>query len=267
LTTDATDLIPAERQARVLEMVQRDGAISIQRLAAAINVSVSTARRDLDFLTERGYLERTHGGAQLRARLRTTFEPAPDIAARVALPAKIAIGRHAASLIEQGQSVIFDSSSTVLEAARTAANLDLSITAVTNDLRIAMALSGLRRIDLVVPGGQVRPGSFTLAGGTAQRFIEGLRVDVAFIGIHSLAGLRPSDTSMEIALVKRSLIGAAQRVILLADATKFAHPAFCEVCPMRDIHEVVTDDAIADTDRDALERLGTLVTVVRVPPT
>lgn len=258
------ELIPAERHARVLEVVQRDGAISTQRLAAAINVSLSTLRRDLDFLTERGYLERTHGGAQLRARLRTTFEPAPDIAAQVALSAKVAIGQCAAGLIEDGQSVIFDSSSTVLEAARVIARRNLSITAVTNDLRIATTLSRLPQIQLVVPGGQVRAGSFTIGGSAAQRFIEELRVDIALIGVHSLAGSRPSETSVEIALVKRSLIGAARHAILLADASKFEHPAFCEVCPIQQIHEVITDAGAPAASREALARLGVHVTVV--PP-
>src|SRR5579871_729788 len=97
-------LIPAARRAKALELVRRHGAISIQRLADEIKTSISTARRDVDYLSAAGYLERSHGGALLSVRSRTTFEPATDIADQVARPAKIAIGRCAANMVEDGQS-------------------------------------------------------------------------------------------------------------------------------------------------------------------
>jgi DeoR/GlpR family transcriptional regulator of sugar metabolism len=257
-------LIPAARRARVLELVRREGAASLHGLAASVGVSLATTRRDLDYLTRGGYLERTHGGALLRPRVRTTFEPAAEITAEVALPAKRAIGRRAAAAIEDGQSVILDSSSTVLEAARTLVERDLAITVVTNDLRIAIALSGSPRVQLMLAGGLVRPGSFTLTGAAAQSFVQGLRADIALIGIHSLAGARPSETSIEVALMKRNLIAAAGRVLLLADSSKFEHPAFCEVCPIRAISEVITDSDIRKADHAALVRAGVAVTKVAV---
>ena len=255
-------LIPAARRARVLELVRHEGAASLQGLAASVGVSLATTRRDLDFLTRGGYLERTHGGALLRTRLRTTFEPAAEITAKVALPAKRAIGRRAAAAVEDGQSVILDSSSTVLEAARALVERDLAITVVTNDLRIAIALSASPHVQLMLPGGLVRAGSFTLTGPAAQGFIQGLRADIALIGIHSLAGARPSETSIEVALMKRSLIAAAGRVLLLANSSKFEHPAFCEVCLIGAISEVITDNAIRDGDLAALVRAGVAVTKV-----
>src|ERR1700689_1116669 len=100
-------LIPAARRAKALELLRRDGAVSIQRLADEMGMSISTARRGGD-LPPAGYLERSHGGALLSMRSRTTFEPTSDIAHQAARPAKVAIGRHAASLIEDGQSIILD---------------------------------------------------------------------------------------------------------------------------------------------------------------
>lgn len=257
-------LIPAARRAKTLELVRKDGAISIQRLADEIGVSISTARRDLDFLTSAGYLERSHGGATLSVRLRTTFEPPADITNQVAKPAKMAIGRHAASLIEDGQSIILDSSSTVLEAAHALVARDLVLTVVTNDLRIAVAMSSLPKVQLIIPGGQVRPGSFTLVGSPAQAMIQSLRADVALIGVHSLANLRPSETSLEVASIKRSLIEAANRVILLIDSSKFEQSAFCEICPIQSIQEVISDDAMPAEHRRGLEQLDIRVTLVPV---
>ena len=106
-------MIAAQRRALILEHLRRDGADSIIALAETIGVSASTIRRDLDFLTHGGYIVRSHGGAILSERLHTTFEPQREIGAQIARTAKTAIGARAADLLELGQSVIFDSSSTV----------------------------------------------------------------------------------------------------------------------------------------------------------
>jgi DeoR family transcriptional regulator, aga operon transcriptional repressor len=259
-----TDLIPAARRAKALELIRRHGAISIQRLADEIGTSISTARRDVDYLSAAGYLERSHGGALLSVRSRTTFEPTTDIADQVARPAKIAIGRCAAGMIEDGQSVILDSSSTVLEAAHALAERDLALTVVTNDLRIALALRDKPKVQLIVPGGQVRVGSFTLVGSTAQSVIRSLHADIALIGIHSLAQLRPSETSLEVASLKRAWIEAANRVLLLLDSSKFEQSAFCEICPIQRIHEVICDDGLDSAHRRALEQLGVRLTLIPV---
>jgi len=261
-----TNLIPAARRAKALEFIRRDGAISIQRLADEIGMSISTARRDVDYLSAAGYLERSHGGALLSMRSRTTFEPATDIADQIARPAKIAIGRCAADMIEEGQSVILDSSSTVLEAAHALAERDLSLTVVTNDLRIAVALREKPKVQLIVPGGQVRAGSFTLVGSTTQSVIRSLHADIALIGVHSLAQLRPSETSLEVASLKQAWIDAANRVLLLLDSSKFEQSAFCEICPIQRIHEVICDDGLDVANRQALAQLGVRLTLVSVGP-
>ena len=260
--TSESTLIPAARRAKVLEMIQRDGAVSIQKLADQIGMSISTARRDVDYLSAAGFLERSHGGALLSVRSRTTFEPTTDITDQVAKPAKIAIGRYAASLIEDGQSVILDSSTTVLEAAKAIAERDLKLTVVTNDLRIAVALRNLQKVQLIVPGGQVRVGSFTLVGSTTETVIRTLQADIALIGIHSLANLRPSETSIEVANIKRSWIDAANRVLLLLDSSKFEHASFCEIYPIQRIHELICDDGLDAGKKNRLEQLGVKVSLV-----
>ena len=263
-TAQEVGLIPAARRAKALELIRRHGAISIQRLADEMRTSISTARRDVDYLSSEGYLERSHGGALLSVRSRTTFEPATDIADQVARAAKIAIGRRAAAMIEDGQSVILDSSSTVLEAAHALAERDLALTIVTNDLRIALALREKPKVQLIVPGGQVRVGSFTLIGSAAQSVIRSLHADIALIGVHSLAQLRPSETSLEVASLKQAWIEAANRVLLLLDSSKFEQSAFCEICPIQRIHEIICDDGLDLAHRRALEQLGVQVTLVPI---
>lgn len=258
-------LIPAERQARIVEIIRRQGAASIHAIALEMEASVSTIRRDLEELTERGYLDRTHGGAIQRSRLRMSFEPNREIGGRLELAhaEKLAIGRHAASLIRAGQSVAFDSSSTVLEAARAIVMRRIPITAVTNDLRIGQELGLTDGIKVILTGGTLREGSPTLAGEMAIEMISRLKVDIALMGIHSLEGLRPSETSLEVAAVKRAFIAAGRKVLLLANSTKFDSSAFTEIGKLELFGELVTDQGISPRVRRAIEKRGVKVTVVR----
>lgn len=257
-------MIPAQRRAKILDLVRRQGGASIDHLAGHLGASTSTVRRDLNLLTNQGYLERSHGGATVRTLPPTTFEPDRKIGANVAHDAKVVIGAHAAALIESGQSVIFDSSSTVLEAAKWVVERELAITAVTNDLRIGTELAASERVRLVVPGGTLRGKSYTLTGNPGLEFLAGIHADVALIGIHSLARQRLSETSTEVAHVKRLMAAAARRVIILADSSKFEGPAFARVCEVAQIDQVITDDEAPVEELRKLEELGVEVTLVKI---
>lgn len=253
------DYFPAQRRALILELLKDRGAVSIQELAAKINVSAATVRRDLDYLSDHCYIERAHGGAVLASPQRTAFEPDFAIGSQAARQEKAAIGRLAASTLRQGQSVIFDSSSTVLEAAQAVLRRNLVLTAITNDLNIATTLAGGKNIRLLVPGGSLRPGSYTLYGEPGEGFIAGLHADVALLGIHALVNGFLSDASVEIVTIKRQIIEAAQHVVVLADASKFKSPALCNVCGIDRIDEVITDDGAEQAWQDALEEKGVKV--------
>lgn len=259
-------MIPAQRHALILDAVRRAGAASIQTLASEIGASLATVRRDLDFLTERGYLERTHGGAMLRARLRTTFEPSADISSGVAHAAKAAIGAVAADMLEEGQSVIFDSSSTVLEAARAVVRRGIALTAVTNDLRIAHLFAACPDITLIMTGGTLRKDSYTLTGEPGHSFVESLMADVAFVGAHALAGLWLTDTTLEIAETKKRLAAAARRLVVLADSSKFEQAAFRRVCPLSSAAVLVCDNGLPGRLRKAITKSGIALAIADVGP-
>lgn len=250
--TGAT-LIPAARRARLLALVREMGAASVPDLSAALGVSASTVRRDLEALNAAGELQRAHGGA---LAFSTGFEPAMREAERTALPAKRAIGAIAATMVEAGQTVLFDSSSTVLEAARHVAGRAVPCTAVTNDLRIAALLAEAPQVRLIVTGGTLRPGSTTLMGAPGEGFARDLAVDIAFIGAHAVTGLRVSETSPEVAGMKRAFAAAGRRVVLLADAGKFGPPAFVRAFDLMPGAAVVSDPAIPGPAAEALRRGG-----------
>ena len=260
------EMLPVQRRAAILDRLRQQRAASIQELTSELGASASTIRRDLEYLEESGYLERTHGGALLQRTELATFEPEPSIAAETAVAQKRAIGAAAAARLQPGQSVIFDSSSTVDAAARAVIAREIGITVVTNSLTIAQRFAGVPSAQLVVVGGSNRPGSATLTGEPGQTFLKSIHADVAFIGVHAITCPLLTETSLEVAAMKRQMIGAARRVMVLADSSKFTLPSFSTICEVNRIHEIVTDDGAPPPELVALRALDVACTVVPVAP-
>jgi DeoR family transcriptional regulator of aga operon len=257
-----SEAIPAHRRALVLEHVRKQGAASIHELAEAIGASASTIRRDLEQLQSAGYLQRSHGGALSPRTPTATFEPEASFAAGLARAQKRAIGLAAATMLSPGEAVIFDSSSTVQEAARAVVQSGIALTAVTNDLGTGQVLAASPAIRVVVPGGTVRAGSLTLVGEPGVDFLVGVHADVALIGVHAISGRLLTETSLETATAKRAMIAAARRVIVLADATKFQPPAFCTICDAAAMHALITGVEAEAGVLELLRELGISVTTV-----
>jgi len=265
-------IIPEQRRTLIYNLIQQRGSVSVQELADLSGASISTIRRDLDELARRGTIERTHGGAILTLAQQTTFEPAYKIASRMFTGEKAAIGRTCTDLLEQGQSVIFDSSSTVYQAARAVVDRKFTMLALTNDINIAAALANSSSIQLKVIGGSLRPGSYTLLGDPGLSFLNQLHVDVCLLGIQSIGGHLTgntgdaadgtlSDTSLEVAAMKRAMIQAARKTVVLADSSKFGPPAFSDVSDFSTIDVLITDSGIKPAQKRALESAGVQVIV------
>ena len=258
-----SELIPARRRALILERLRLRGVAAITQLAGDLHVSTSTIRRDLEILTEEGHLERTHGGALSHRGPPATFEPEPAVAASAAVAEKTAIGHEAATRIAAGGSVVLDAGSTVSAAARALVERDIRLTIVTNSLASAQICGTAAAIQVIVIGGMLRPGSATLWGEPGRRFLATVQADLCFLGAHAISDALVTESSIEGAEIKRALMGAARRTILLADSSKFHQRAFCTVCTMAELDEVITDDAIAP---HALAALREVVTVTLVTP-
>lgn len=263
--TKRVEIIPAKRRAMILDWLRDHGPTSINELAENIGGSISTIRRDLDHLTEAGYLEKTFGGAELAKAPRSTFEMDPSIVAQIALPQKRAIAAEAVARLSERESVIFDGGTTVLEAARGVVQRGIHLTAVTNGLDIAMVLaSAAPRITVIVPGGTVR-GSFpALFGEPGREFLATLHADVLLLGTHAITGSLLTEATIEGAEIKRAMIAASRRRILLADSSKFLSPGLSTVADLSVIDEFITDDGITEGQLAALRALNLKVTVVPV---
>lgn len=258
-------MIPAQRRALLLDYIKKHGAASIQELSGHVGCSESTARRDLDYLHGQGYLVRSYGGANLLALPSTTFEPDIEIGSHQNLEAKRAIGAIAARRVRDGWSVAFDSSSTVLEAAKEVMRLGLHLTVVTNDLSIASLFVHAPQVNVVVSGGSLRHRSYTLLGEPGSEFLDRVHVDVAFIGVHAIGDGVLSDTSIDVVTTKRRFIKAARQVIVVADATKFGFPAFLEITTLDHVDELITDSRISPEDLARARSHVATITIAELP--
>lgn len=234
-------MLPARRRARVLEILRKERIASLKNLADAIPTSLSSLRRDVDYLEEAGFLEKTHGGVVLKSDHMVQVEAEPRLASAIESEAKAAIGRRAAQMIEPGQSVIFDSGSTTLAAAKAAVERRIPFLAFTNDIRIAATLIANPHIQIEVSGGRIRPGSATLLGPGAARTFMRLRVDVAFIGAHAGDDECFSDSSLELADLKAEIVRSARCAVLLADHTKFGQRSLYSIGPVTDLDLIISD--------------------------
>lgn len=256
-----TEMIAAQRLAHIREVLQDQGAATIHQLSDRVGASFSTIRRDLELLAREGLVERTHGGATLR-RAAPIGSLAAEVPEGPALEAKIAIGCAAAEEIEDGQSVIFDSGLTVLRAARHVVEKRLHLTAVTNSIKTAAVLAQSERIRLIVVGGTLRTGTFTLVGEPGLSLLERMRADIALLNTPAVYDGHMAHRDMEIGAMAARMMAAAQRRVLLADSWKFGRTAFYRICPLTDFELVITDAGIPSEERQRAARAGVKLKVV-----
>ncbi len=242
-------MLKERRHAQILGQLRVSTVASIKELSDRVDASGSTVRRDLRDLSERGLVKLTHGGAVLTESYFASFELDSNLAAEVETGAKAAIGAFAAAQILPRQTVIFDSSTTVLAAARELVKSQIELIAITNSLQIAEILAASRAISVIVVGGTIRWGSPTLFGNPGLSFLGELHADVLLLGTHSISGGLLTETSQELVAMKRAMIDAARRTVLLADNTKFRPPALFTICSTGEVDELITN---ADANDEAL---------------
>jgi DeoR family transcriptional regulator of aga operon len=258
---ESAPLLPVQRRQHIVDFLRRHGAVTLQQLAAALRVSLSTLRRDLDALSEEGVVDRTHGGALLRHQEYSTFEPEFAAAIELSPDEKSAIGVAAAASLLPGQSVIFDSGSTVMEAARAVVARRIEILAITNDIQIAQILGASPLVHVHVFGGQLRVGSNTLVGEQVLAGARAIRADVLFFGAHALTEGVVSETSPEVAAVKRVLMQSSSSCRLLLDSSKFRPRVFMSVCEIADLGEIITDEAAPHEELERIRGAGVKLTI------
>jgi DeoR family fructose operon transcriptional repressor len=234
-------LYAEERQARILQAAVANGRVEVADQARELGVTPETVRRDLSALERLGRLHRVHGGAIPVEKL--DFEP--TLASRTLAQAeeKKRIARRAVALLPEEGTVLIDGGSTTALLAEHFPR-DRKLTVVTTSLPVASQLIGLGNISLHLLGGYLRGRTQTTVGEWATDALADLFADVAFLGTNGLSlqhGLTTPDQRE--ASVKRAMIAATRRPIVLADHTKFGRNHFTRFAAIDQLDTVVTDDA------------------------
>jgi DeoR family transcriptional regulator, aga operon transcriptional repressor len=248
----------AERLSSILEMLATGGALDVGGLADQLHVSAATVRRDLHLLEEQRMLTRTHGGAIANDVL---YELPLRYKAARHQTEKLRIAAEAATRVSDGAVVGLTGGTTTTEVARSILDRH-RITVVTNALNIAGELAIRADLKLVVTGGTARPESYELVGPVAEQALEGLNLDVAFVGVDGITVDAGLTTHHEIeAHTNRSLIDRARHVVVVTDSSKLGRVAFAQICPVSAIDELITDGGAGASAIRDLTDAGVLVTV------
>lgn len=251
------------RRTLIIQEIEDRGSVSVVDLAERMHVSEMTIRRDLTDLEREGIVRRVHGGA-VSARGRS-YEPPLRLRSTEHQDAKEQIGRIAAELVADGDSIALDIGTTTMELARHLVGRR-NLTVLTCSLHIANLLLGQPDIRLILSGGIIRPGEASLVGDLAQHAYKNLFVDRLFLGVGAVdlqAGL--TEYNWDDALVKQAMIRSAKEVILLTDSSKFNRVAFAGVAPLSVVHQIVTDRNLDAEMSARLTQLGIVVHIAGMP--
>jgi DeoR/GlpR family transcriptional regulator of sugar metabolism len=243
-------MLAAKRRELILDAVRSGETAGVVELAQRFAVSEMTVRRDLAQLALEGRLRRVHGGA-VSEREEPPFEQI--LVERLA--EKDRVGRAAAQLVADGQAVMIDIGTTTLQLARSLHGRKLTV--ITSSLAVIEELLPDEGIELVVLGGSVRRNYRSLVGLLAEDALRQLSCDVAFIGASGIGeDLHVLDTTMVEVPIKRGMMAAARRTVLLADRAKFSMHGSVRVCRVADFDVVVTDAPSADPAVVAMRERG-----------
>ena len=240
---------PEARREQLLRAITEQGFVRVTDAATELGVSGVTVRSDLAALEAAGAIIRVHGGAM--PRVHGASESSFESSLEQESAAKRAIGRRAAGLVNSGQSILLDVGTTALAVAHALVDRrDLEeLTVVTNGLTIALALeAAMPRFTVVVTGGTLRPLQHSLVNPFASTLLDSLHLDLAFIGCNGVDPERGvTNVNLPEAEVKRQMVTAADRAIVVADASKLGRTRLGRIGPLDDFDTLVTaKDAPAD---------------------
>lgn len=240
------------RRKQILHIILQDGEIEITNLAAKLDVSTMTIRRDVDELIERKMLQKASVGT---VKVAESFEVDPGYAKRHILHQreKTLIGMEAAKLIHDNMVIGFDASTTTMEVSKHLSSVQ-NITVVTNGLLIPQYLATHPSVDLEVSGGKVRGAALSTIGTRACRVLSRYNYDIVFVSVNAVdAKYGLTDTSDEEVETKLALLKNATTRVLLVDSGKIGKRAFCKCCDVGDVDIIITDKGVSQEDIDAFK--------------
>jgi DeoR family fructose operon transcriptional repressor len=244
-----------ERHAEILQLARTQGRVDVAQLAETFAVTAETIRRDLTTLERAGLLRRVHGGAIPVERI--GFEPALAARDAVLTSEKERIAKVALAEVPEDGAIILDAGTTTARLAQVLP-ADRELTVVVNSPAIAAILGPRNNLNVLVLGGRVRGKTLATVDDWALRPLADLYVDVAFMGTNGCSverGLTTPDPAE--AAVKRAMMGAARRSVLLADHTKIGNDYLAKFGSLADLDLLISDaglndDLVADVEAEGV---------------
>lgn len=255
-------LLAEERRRKVLDLLEKQGRVTVHDLAEEFGVSPVTTRADLDALSEAGALVRSHGGAVRR------LDPARDYPAGLQEgehhAEEIRIGQAAARLMKSGQTAILNCGTATLQVAREIRLEKLKgLSVITNALSVAAELAQASHVSLIMIGGILRPLSNSFVGPQAEHMLSELHADHLFLAVDGL-DLEVGPTTPDIleAQLNGHMIRISSEVTIVADASTIGRRGVAAIAGMSSIHRLITDDRVSPAAVQALTQKGVEVIVV-----
>ena len=242
-----------ERQKAILNIILEQKEVSVTLLSERLCVSGVTIRQDLNYLEEQGFIKRIHGGAVLNET--------DDISTRMVFnyKQKLKIAQKAASLVEDGETVLIEAGSTNALVARALIEKK-GITIITPNVFIARELKEYLDTPVVLLGGLYQHQSESLVGKITKLCIDHLNFHKAFIGVDGFsqtAGFTGKD--MMRAEIIAYIAAKSPQVIVVTDSSKFGKTQLTTYFGPQDVDYVITDEGIPTADKTFLEAAGVTV--------
>lgn len=232
--------IPAERRARILQLLKEKGIVRVDELSKDLDVSVITVRRDLASMESDGLLERTHGGA-IQSHVKVN-EPTYLDKGQQNVAVKSDIARMTASLIESGETVFINSGSTTALILRELVQIP-KLTIVSNNTAALYNLEPVPDCELILTGGTLRAGTGCLVGDGALDRLGKSYPTTSIIGIDGISLRRglTSHNPHEAAVSRKMIEQTAGRVIVVADSSKIGTLSLHHIAPISTVSFLITD--------------------------
>ncbi|ENM3847955.1 DeoR family transcriptional regulator [Vibrio cholerae] len=249
-----------QRRDAILKYIQHHQSGSVNYFAEQFQVSEVTIRHDLNILEKKGCVTRCHGGALINAQF--AFDQPLQDKKQLNQDIKSQLGAYAASLVEDGDTLILDSGSTTEQIAFHLTDKK-QLKVMTNAINIAYHLANHDNIEVIVTGGLMRKNSYSLHGDSGESLLGQFRFNKLFLGVDGfdkLAGVTTPHAGE--ASINRRMVDAAQIVIAVTDSSKFNRQSFCLIARPEQLDMLITDSGIPEDYRRELTAMGVDVRIV-----
>jgi len=247
-----------ERRRIIMEEIQQNKQVDIFQLKTQFNVSEVTLRKDLRYLENKNLLIRSRGGAMISVKVGEDLSVKKRMVLNLDL--KKSIAEAASALIKEGDTIIIDSGTTLMQMTN---HLDKirKLTIITNALDIAIKLSEFNNLKIIVPGGIFRKKSFSLVGVTAVENFQIFRAVKYFVSGDGINAEGLFTSNLEEGQIAKIIMSNAKQNIILVDSSKFDRNGIINYAPLSKIHTLVTDKNIPENYLNQFTELGIKIVI------